>query len=249
MRLRELLHGVEVIRQNVPESLEITGVFCDSREMEKDSIFVAIPGNRCDGGDYALEALKRGAAAVVCQGKPPENLPRGAPLILVPDARKALAHLACNWYGNPAKSLKLIGVTGTNGKTTTTYLIKHILEATGEKTGLIGTVENRAGEERFPARRTTPNALEIQKILGKMVTNRCKFGVMEVSSHALLQDRTENIPFTVGVFTNLTEDHLDYHKTMEHYCDAKAKLFRHCRTAACNADDPWRQRCIIPWGP
>ena len=244
MRLRELLHGVEVIRQNVPESLEITGVSCDSREMEKDSIFVAIPGNRCDGGDYALEALKRGAAAVVCQGKPPENLPRGAPLILVPDARKALAHLACNWYGNPAKSLKLIGVTGTNGKTTTTYLIKHILEATGEKTGLIGTVENRAGEERFPARRTTPNALEIQKILGKMVTNRCKFGVMEVSSHALLQDRTENIPFTVGVFTNLTEDHLDYHKTMEHYCDAKAKLFRHCRTAACNGDDPWRQRIL-----
>ena len=244
MRLRELLHGVEVIRQNVPESLEITGVSCDSREMEKDSIFVAIPGNRCDGGDYALEALKRGAAAVVCQGKPPENLPRGAPLILVPDARKALAHLACNWYGNPAKSLKLIGVTGTNGKTTTTYLIKHILEATGEKTGLIGTVENRAGEERFPARRTTPNALEIQKILGKMVTNRCKFGVMEVSSHALLQDRTENIPFAVGVFTNLTEDHLDYHKTMEHYCDAKAKLFRHCRTAACNADDPWRQRIL-----
>ena len=114
MRLRELLHGVEVIRQNVPESLEITGVFCDSRETEKDSVFVAIPGNRCDGGDYALEALKRGAAAVVCQGKLPENLPRGAPLILVPDARKALAHLACNWYGNPAKSLKLIGVTGTN---------------------------------------------------------------------------------------------------------------------------------------
>ena len=212
--------------------------------MEKDSIFVAIPGNRCDGADYALEALKRGAAAVVCQGKPPENLPRGAPLILVPDARKALAHLACNWYGNPAKSLKLIGVTGTNGKTTTTYLIKHILEATGEKTGLIGTVENRAGEERFPARRTTPNALEIQKILGKMVTNRCKFGVMEVSSHALLQDRTENIPFTVGVFTNLTEDHLDYHKTMERSCDAKAKLFRHCRTAACNGDDPWRQRIL-----
>ena len=244
MRLRELLHGVEIIRQNVPESLEITGVSCDSREMEKDSVFVAIPGNRCDGGDYALEALKRGAAAVACQGKPPENLLRGAPLILVPDARKALAHLACNWYGNPAKSLKLIGVTGTNGKTTTTYLIKHILEATGEKTGLIGTVENRAGEERFPARRTTPNALEIQKILGKMVTNRCKFGVMEVSSHALLQDRTENILFTVGVFTNLTEDHLDYHKTMEHYCDAKAKLFRHCRTAACNGDDPWRQRIL-----
>ena len=181
---------------------------------------------------------------MVCQGNPPENLPRGAPLILVPDARKALARLACNWYGNPAESLKLIGVTGTNGKTTTTYLIKHILEATGEKTGLIGTVENRAGEERFPARRTTPNALEIQKILGKMVTNRCKFGVMEVSSHALLQDRTENIPFTVGVFTNLTEDHLDYHKTMEHYCDAKAKLFRHCRTAACNGDDPWRQRIL-----
>lgn len=244
MRLRELLHGVEVTTQNVPESLGITGVFCDSRETEKGSIFVAIPGNQRDGGDYVWQALERGAAAVVCQGKPPEKLTEGAPFILVRNARKALARLACNWYENPAKSLEIIGVTGTNGKTTTTYLIRHILETTGAKTGLIGTVENLAGAERFPAQRTTPDALEIQKILRKMVQNRCRFGVMEVSSHALLQCRTEGIFFTVGVFTNLTEDHLDYHKTMQHYCDAKAELFRHCCTAACNADDPWRERIL-----
>ncbi len=244
MRLRELLHGVEVSTQNVPESLEITGVFCDSREVEKGGIFVAIPGNNCDGGDYVREALKRGAAAVICQGKPPGNIPQGAPFILVRNARKALGQLACTWYGKPAEKLKILGVTGTNGKTTTTYLIKHILKTAGAKTGLIGTVENCVGGECFPARRTTPNALEIQHFLCKMVKQRCSFGVMEVSSHALTQCRTEGIKFTVGTFTNLTEDHLDYHKTMQHYCDAKAELFRHCCTAACNADDPWRERIL-----
>ncbi len=244
MRLRELLHGIESTTQTAPESLEITGISCDSRETEKGSLFVAIPGNRKSGESYIRQALERGAAAVVCQGKPPEDLPEGAPFILVRNARQALGRLACTWYGNPAERLKVIGVTGTNGKTTTTYLIRHILQAAGEKTGLIGTVENRIGEQSLPAQRTTPNALEIQSILRRMADRRCTCAAMEVSSHALSQRRTEGISFAAGVFTNLTEDHLDYHGTMERYCDAKAELFKNCRAAACNADDPWRERIL-----
>lgn len=244
MRLRELLHEIESTTQTAPESLEITGISCDSRETEKGSLFVAIPGNRKSGEAYIRQALERGAAAVICQGKPPENLPEGAPFILVRDARQTLGRLACTWYGNPAERLKVIGVTGTNGKTTTTYLIRHILQAAGEKTGLIGTVENRIGEQSLPAQRTTPNALEIQRLLRRMADRRCTCAAMEVSSHALSQRRTEGISFAVGVFTNLTEDHLDYHGTMERYCDAKAELFKNCRAAACNADDPWRERIL-----
>lgn len=244
MRLRELLHGIESTTQTAPESLEITGISCDSRETEKGSLFVAIPGNRKSGEAYIRQALERGAAAVICQGRPPENLPEGAPFILVRNARQTLGRLACTWYGNPAERLKIIGVTGTNGKTTTTYLIRHILQAAGEKTGLIGTVENRIGEQSLPAQRTTPNALEIQSLLRRMADRRCTCAAMEVSSHALSQRRTEGISFAVGVFTNLTEDHLDYHGTMERYCDAKAELFKNCRAAACNADDPWRERIL-----
>lgn len=244
MRLRELLHGIESTTQTAPESLEITGISCDSRETEKGSLFVAIPGNRKSGESYIRQALERGAAAVVCQGKPPEDLPEGAPFILVRNARQTLGRLACTWYGNPAERLKVIGVTGTNGKTTTTYLIRHILQTAGEKTGLIGTVENRIGEQSLPAQRTTPNALEIQSILRRMADRRCTCAAMEVSSHALSQRRTEGISFAAGVFTNLTEDHLDYHGTMERYCDAKAELFKNCRAAACNADDPWRERIL-----
>ena len=210
MRLRELLHGVEIIRQNVPESLEITGVSCDSREMERDSVFVAIPGNRCDGGDYALEALKRGAAAVVCQGKPPENLPRGAPLILVPDARKALAHLACNWYGNPAKSLKLIGITGTNGKTTTAHMLASILNKAGKNCALVGTLGVFYANREIAPALTTPDPIFLHKTFADMVDCGVEYVVMEVSAHAVYFDKIEGIRFACCIFTNCTEDHLDF---------------------------------------
>ena len=240
MRLRELLEGMEVIAQTISPDTEITHVCVDSRATQKGSLFVAVPGNRCDGGHYARQAVDRGAVCVVCQSELPPDLP----WVKVRDARLALSQLACRWYGHPSRQLTMLGVTGTNGKTTVTYLLRHILQRTGMKTGLIGTVQNIVGEQTLPAQRTTPDALQIQQLLSAMTKNGCSHAVMEVSSHALDQHRAEGIDFAVGIFTNLTEDHLDYHGTMGCYCDAKAKLFQMSRMGVCNADDPWTERLL-----
>ena len=240
MRLRELLEGMEVISQTISPDTEITHVCVDSRATQKGSLFVAVPGNRCDGGHYARQAVDRGAVCVVCQSELPPDLP----WVKVRDARLALSRLACRWYGHPSRQLTMLGVTGTNGKTTVTYLLRHILQRTGMKTGLIGTVQNIVGEQTLPAQRTTPDALQIQQLLSAMTKNGCSHAVMEVSSHALDQHRAEGIDFAVGIFTNLTEDHLDYHGTMGCYCDAKAKLFQMSRMGICNADDPWTERLL-----
>ena len=240
MRLRELLEGMEVISQTISPDTEITHVCVDSRATQKGSLFVAVPGNRCDGGHYARQAVDRGAVCVVCQSELPPDLP----WVKVRDARLALSQLACRWYGHPSRQLTMLGVTGTNGKTTVTYLLRHILQRTGMKTGLIGTVQNIVGEQTLPAQRTTPDALQIQQLLSAMTKNGCSHAVMEVSSHALDQHRAEGIEFAVGLFTNLTEDHLDYHGTMGCYCDAKAKLFQMSRMGVCNADDPWTERLL-----
>lgn len=240
MRLRELLEGMEVISQTISPDTEITHVCVDSRVTQKGSLFVAVPGNRCDGGHYARQAVDRGAVCVVCQSELPPDLP----WVKVRDARLALSQLACRWYGHPSRQLTMLGVTGTNGKTTVTYLLRHILQRTGMKTGLIGTVQNIVGEQTLPAQRTTPDALQIQQLLSAMTKNGCSHAVMEVSSHALDQHRAEGIDFAVGIFTNLTEDHLDYHGTMGCYCDAKAKLFQMSRMGVCNADDPWTERLL-----
>ena len=240
MRLRELLEGMEVISQTISPDTEITHVCVDSRATQKGSLFVAVPGNRCDGGHYARQAVDRGAVCVVCQSELPPDLP----WVKVRDARLALSRLACRWYGHPSRQLTMLGVTGTNGKTTVTYLLRHILQRTGMKTGLIGTVQNIVGEQTLPAQRTTPDALQIQQLLSAMTKNGCSHAVMEISSHALDQHRAEGIDFAVGIFTNLTEDHLDYHGTMGCYCDAKAKLFQMSRMGVCNADDPWTERLL-----
>ena len=240
MRLRELLEGMEVISQTISPDTEITHVCVDSRATQKGSLFVAVSGNRCDGGHYARQAVDRGAVCVVCQSELPPDLP----WVKVRDARLALSQLACRWYGHPSRQLTMLGVTGTNGKTTVTYLLRHILQRTGMKTGLIGTVQNIVGEQTLPAQRTTPDALQIQQLLSAMTKNGCSHAVMEVSSHALDQHRAEGIDFAVGIFTNLTEDHLDYHGTMGCYCDAKAKLFQMSRMGVCNADDPWTERLL-----
>ena len=240
MRLRELLEGMEVISQTISPDTEITHVCVDSRATQKGSLFVAVPGNRCDGGHYARQAVDRGAVCVVCQSELPPDLP----WVKVRDARLALSRLACRWYGHPSRQLTMLGVTGTNGKTTVTYLLRYILQRTGMKTGLIGTVQNIVGEQTLPAQRTTPDALQIQQLLSAMTKNGCSHAVMEVSSHALDQHRAEGIDFAVGIFTNLTEDHLDYHGTMGCYCDAKAKLFQMSRMGVCNADDPWTERLL-----
>lgn len=239
MRLRELLEGTEITALTISPDTEITHVCADSRRARKGSLFAAVPGTLCDGALYARQAVDRGAACVLCRQEMP-----GLPCAAVPDVRAALGKIACTWYENPAARLTVLGVTGTNGKTTTTYLLRHILRSAGIKTGLIGTVQNLVEEQMLPARRTTPDALEIQSLLRQMADAGCTHAVMEVSSHALMQHRVEGITFAEGIFTNLTEDHLDYHGTMERYCGAKAKLFHASRGAVCNADDPWTERML-----
>ena len=226
---------------HAPLGLVLSGLALDSREVKPGTLFFALPGEKEDGGDFIAEAMTRGAACVVCE-RPPEG---DIPHILVPDAHKALALCAAVWYGTPAGKMTLVGVTGTNGKTTTTYLIKQILEKTlSAKVGLIGTNQNLIGDEMVPTDRTTPDALTVQRLLAQMADAGCGFTVMEVSSHALMQKRVEGIRFCVGVFTNLTQDHLDYHGTMEAYCDAKARLFDQCDIACVNGDDAWTPRLL-----
>lgn len=226
---------------HAPLGLVLSGLALDSREVKPGTLFFALPGEKEDGGDFIAEAMTHGAVCVVCE-RPPEG---DIPHILVPDAHKALALCAAVWYGTPAGKMTLVGVTGTNGKTTTTYLIKQILEKTlSAKVGLIGTNQNLIGDEMVPTDRTTPDALTVQRLLAQMADAGCGFTVMEVSSHALMQKRVEGIRFRVGVFTNLTQDHLDYHGTMEAYCDAKSRLFDQCDIACVNGDDEWTQRLL-----
>ena len=219
---------------------EIHDLTLDSRTAGEGSLFLALHGAREDGADYAKEAAARGAVCVVT-----EHAAEGVPCVLVPDAHEAAAKLAARWYGEPAGRMTVVGVTGTNGKTTTTYLLKQLLErCLGAKVGLIGTNQNMIGDAVLPAERTTPDALTLQRLLREMADAGCTHVVMEVSSHALVQRRAGAIDFALGVFTNLTQDHLDYHGTMEAYCDAKARLFRQCRAAAVNGDDPWTPRLL-----
>ena len=213
----------------------------DSREVRSGSLFAAVRGEREDGERYLSDALSRGAVCALCERPPDVPIP----YVLVPDCRMALSLLAAAWYDHPAEKLKLVGVTGTNGKTTTAALIAQLLELTrGARVGVIGTVENRIGGEIRSAERTTPGALALQSLLAQMAEAGCTHAVMEVSSHALMQQRTAGVIFDAAVFTNLTQDHLDYHGTMERYCDAKARLFRQCRAAAVNGDSRWAERVL-----
>lgn len=240
-QLSELISVLEEKEVRAPQDLTIGGLALDSRETGEGTLFFALPGEKEDGGDYIAEAKACGAVCAVCE-QPPET---EIPYILVPDAHKALALCAAVWYGTPAGKLTVVGVTGTNGKTTTTCLIKQLLERTkGAKVGLIGTNQNLIGESAVPAERTTPDALTLQRLLAQMVDAGCTYAVMEVSSHALMQKRVEGIRFRVGVFTNLTQDHLDYHGTMEAYCEAKARLFDQCDIACVNGDDAWTERLL-----
>ena len=223
------------------EDLNVEDIAIDSRLVHPGSLFVAISGETEDGHDFINAAAARGAVCVVCE-KPPEI---DIAYVLVSDTHAALGLLAARFYGEPAEKLTLIGVTGTNGKTTTTYLLKQLLEKTeGAKVGLIGTNRNMIGQEILDTERTTPDALSLQRLFSQMVKAGCRYAVMEVSSHALMQKRTAGLHFAVGIFTNLTQDHLDYHGTMEAYCDAKAKLFSSCDAAVVNGDDPWTPRLL-----
>ncbi|MBR3641574.1 MAG: UDP-N-acetylmuramoyl-L-alanyl-D-glutamate--2,6-diaminopimelate ligase, partial [Oscillibacter sp.] len=241
MKLRDLLQGVKVLSAAVDLDTEIGCVRYDSREVEAGDLFVAMRGFATDGHRYIAAALDAGAAAVLCEEAPSED----APCVLTDDSRRALAIVGANYFGHPAESMTMLAVTGTNGKTTTTYLLKAILEkARGAKVGLIGTNQNMIGETVIPTERTTPESFEVQKLFREMLDAGCTHVVMEASSHALCLDRVYGVHYRVGIFTNLTQDHLDFHGTMENYCDAKAILFRRCDTGVVNADDEWTPRLM-----
>ncbi|MDD6763132.1 MAG: UDP-N-acetylmuramoyl-L-alanyl-D-glutamate--2,6-diaminopimelate ligase [Clostridiales bacterium] len=216
--------------------IDITGIAYDSRKAAEGNVFVCIKGYETDGHRYAGAAVKNGASVIVAE----EQLEVDAPVVYVEDSRKVIAELACRFYGEPAKKLSLIGITGTNGKTTITYLVKSILEEAGKRVGIIGTNQNIIGDKVLLTKSTTPttpNALELQQLFTEMVNNSADYVVMEVSSHALELERVHGCEFDVGVFTNLTQDHLDFHKTMENYLNAKAKLFEISKKGVVNYDD------------
>jgi len=236
MKLSQLLADVNVLNKNVSEDLEITQVVYDSRKVTPGCMFVAITGFATDGNKYIPMALEKGAAVVVTAQPQQAHIP----YVQVESDRLALAQIGANFYGHPGDAMELIGITGTNGKTSSTLLLKHILEQVqGAKVGLMGTMENMIGAESIPTERTTPESFELQALLAQMRDAGCTHAIMEVSSHALTLERVAGLHYAVAAFTNLTEDHLDFHKTMENYCDAKAELFRRCDKAVANKDDEW----------
>lgn len=232
MKLSELLKDVDVISQYT--DIEVSDVTDDTQKLQKGMLFVCIKGARFDGHEAAAAMLEKGAAAVVCER--PLGLKEE---VVVKNTREAYAKICANYFGNPAEKLKLIGLTGTNGKTSSTYFIKSLFELFGIKMGLIGTVQNMIGNEVYEAQYTTPLAYDLQKLFFDMVQAGCRYCVMEVSSQALAQGRVNGLHFNTAIFTNLTQDHLDFHGTMENYAAAKKLLLKNCDTAIINKDDPY----------
>jgi UDP-N-acetylmuramoyl-L-alanyl-D-glutamate--2,6-diaminopimelate ligase len=244
MNFLELLDGVGYLAQqgNPP----IAGLDYDSRRVKPGWCFVAIRGESTDGNQYIDKALQAGAAAIVSDSLPPRP---GVAWAQVEHGRRALARLSANFYGRPAEKLAISGITGTNGKTTTSFLLNTMLRAGQRKTALVGTVEYRIEDERFPAPHTTPEALELNQFFARALQAGCTEAVMEVSSHALEQERVYGVPYDVAIFTNLTRDHLDYHLTMEKYFESKAILFQGSgteppRAAVINIEDDYGKRLI-----
>ncbi|MGN0999848.1 MAG: UDP-N-acetylmuramoyl-L-alanyl-D-glutamate--2,6-diaminopimelate ligase [Faecousia sp.] len=236
MTLWDLLREVPVLETKADPNLQITSIACDSRKVCEGCLFVAISGFSADGNRFISDAVKKGAAAVVTAYRPRDDVP----YILVENDRQALALLSCCFYHHPARDVTMIGITGTNGKTSVSWLLKQVLEkCAGAKVGLIGTVNNMIGEEVLSTERTTPESLELQRLLSRMRAPGCTHVVMEVSSHAIALHRVTGIRFDVAAFTNLSEDHLDFHSSMEEYCAVKARLFWQCEKAVLNRDDPW----------
>ncbi|MDH5587966.1 MAG: Mur ligase family protein, partial [Nitrospirota bacterium] len=230
MTLQELLDSLDVVKKSGDLQSEVIAITEDSRAVRAGSVFVAIQGVQQDGHLFVSQAFAQGAVAVVVEeGCFPTALadasPAGAAVIGVKNSRKALGLMAAQLYGNPSQHLKMIGVTGTNGKTTVTYLAKSLLETHDHQVGLLGTVGYVYGNQRREASHTTPAPVQLQEMLGEMVRGGTDVGVLEVSSHALELDRVAGCEFDIVVFTNLTQDHLDFHQTMERYFQAKLHLF------------------------
>ena len=248
IRLSELLLGLEC-RVIGDDKISVGGISYDSRNIRKNDIFFAVKGHNTEGGLYVESALKSGAAAVVSENE--IDLP-GKTLIVVSDIKSALARISANFYGHPDKELLVVGITGTNGKTTTTYFIESIFNNIFRKTGVIGTVNYRYSGKVMPAPNTTPQSSDVYSLLREMADHKNEVAVMEVSSHALDLKRVEGVEFDVAVYSNLTQDHLDFHRTMENYFNAKAKLFTNLnqnnkkipKFAIINKDDEWGRKLI-----
>ncbi|ELC8441754.1 UDP-N-acetylmuramoyl-L-alanyl-D-glutamate--2,6-diaminopimelate ligase [Clostridium perfringens] len=242
MILKSLLNGLdyEVIKGN--EESKIQNIRYDNRKIEQGDIFVCVKGFKVDGHSFIGDAVEKGAKAIIVQED--VSVPEDITIIKVKDTRKALALMSSNYFGNPKDKLKIIGITGTNGKTTSAFMIKSILEKAGCKTGLIGTIANYIGNKKVDAVRTTPESYELHELFKNMVEAGVEYCVMEVSSHSLDLDRVYGVQFVEGIFTNLTRDHLDFHKTFENYYNAKFKLFERSNHSIINLDDPYGTNII-----
>lgn len=238
-RLGELMAPVAPAFREGRRPLHVHGVTCDSRQVRRGYVFVAVRGTRAEGWDYAKDAVRRGCVAIVAER--PADADPGVPVVVVPDARAALGDLAARFYGDPTWRLNVVGVTGTKGKSTTTYLLRSIFQAAGERTGLMGTIQYAVDTRAERSPLTTPSAEELQRAFAAMVSAGCTSAAIEASSIALDQQRTRAVRFAAAIFTNLQRDHLDYHRSWEAYREAKARLFEQVvpkGIAAVNADDP-----------
>ena len=242
MKLSTLVHHLESMGTYNLCDVEITGITNDSRKVRPGYLYVAIKGYKADGHNFIKKSLECGAQAIVSEEK--LSLDTSIPQIVVRNTRKALSSLSCCFYNNPSQKINVVGVTGTNGKTTTTFLTKSIIEKAGYEAGLIGTINYQIGGKMITAQETTPESVELQRLIAEMVEAKIKFAVMEVSSHSAIQHRIENIDFKTAVFTNITAEHLDYHKTISNYMNAKLELFKNLRKdsfAVLNADDEFSE--------
>ncbi|MEO8205863.1 MAG: UDP-N-acetylmuramoyl-L-alanyl-D-glutamate--2,6-diaminopimelate ligase [Chthoniobacterales bacterium] len=251
MKLYDLLRQAKIEALPEKDEREVAALCLDSRKASAGSLFFAIHGLKADGAQFAKDAAQQGAVAVVSD----TDIDLDIPVIRVPDTRKAMAQIAAVFCGNPSQALRVFGVTGTNGKTTSAYILKHLCDYSNMPCGLIGTVQYVIGDQILPAPRTTPESIEIQELIASMRDYGCRAVSMEVSSHALVQHRVDGIEFDSAIFTNLTQDHLDYHQTMEKYFEAKAELFELlCQQknkpgkAIINADDRYGQLLINRYG-
>ncbi len=246
LKLARLLQALPAAQMEGASSVEVSSLAHDSRAVQPGGLFMALPGEKTDGRLYIEDAVRRGAVAILHEKG--IRLPKGVAGICVEDARAAMGSLAAEFYGNPSRALRVIGVTGTNGKTTTVFMIRDILKAAGEATGLIGTIHYEFGERRIVAARTTPEATDLQRMFAEALQAGCRAMAMEVSSQGLAAERLRGTRFAAAVFTNLTVDHLDYHKTMDAYFDAKKRLFATLAAeasgapAVVNLDDSYGRR-------
>ena len=234
MKLKDLLKNIDVIASTADMDTEISGISYDSRKTQPGDLFVAVKGFQADGHRFIPKAMELGAAVVLCQDAPED----GVPCVQIADCRRGLAFASRELYGNPASEMKVVGFTGTSGKTSSTYIMKHVLEAAADaKVGLIGTNGNMIGDEHIHSEFTTPESLELHALFRRMADAGCTHVVMEVSSHSLALQRVAGIDFDVALFTNLSQDHLDLHGTMDEYAAEKRKIFAQCKRGCINADD------------